>query len=255
MTGDGGADRANSTSAGAEDTLNRRLALRAFVVAVVVAAALALVALPRSDILARPGLLWVLVGLGALAAVRPVRLPGLRIEMIPTLPVILVGLAALGPMAAVLIGLAGVAGAAVGRGRLPVPIHLVFNLAAVTLSAAAAAGAFLLTGGGLGQELTALIMPLFAATAAYFVANTGLPSAAIALDKRQAFMLTWRKSFSWSPISYLCGFALAVALLAAIDSIAVWALVFGIPMCWLLTASYLSHASTLLRGTARKSRV
>ena len=232
-----------------------RVALRAFVIAVVVAAALALVSLPRTDLLERTGLLLLLVGLGAVAAVRPVNFPGLKIEMIPTLPVILVGLGALGPMAAVLISLAGVVGAAIGQGRPPVPIRFAFNLGAVTLSTAAAAGAFFLFGGGHGQGLAILILPLCAATAAYFVANTGLLSAAIALEKRQAFIFTWRTSFSWSPVSYLCGFALAIAVLAVIDSIAVWALVFGLPMCWLLTAFYRGHAATALARAAGSTRV
>ena len=86
-----------------------------------------------------PALLF-LVGLGAVASARPVRFPGLRIEMIPALPVILIALGALGPMAAALIGLAGVVASGGGRGRLPVPIRFVFNLGAVTLSTAAAAG-------------------------------------------------------------------------------------------------------------------
>jgi hypothetical protein len=222
-----------------------RIALRAFVLAVVVAASLALAALPGTNVLERAGLLSLLVGLGAAAGARPVRFPGLRIEMAPTHPVILVGLGALGPMAAALIGLAGVVGAAVGRGHLPVSIRFVFNLGAVTLSTAAAAGAFFLAGGRPEQDLASMILPLGAATAAYFVANTGLLSAAIALEKRQTLLFTWRTSFFWSAASYVCGLSLAVAVLAAIDNSAVWILVFGLPMCWMLKASYRSHAANL----------
>jgi hypothetical protein len=100
-----------------------------------------------------------------------------------------------------------------------------------------------------------MILPLGAATAAYFVANTGLLSVAIALEKRQTFICTWRTSFSWSPVSYLCGFAVAVAVLAAIDNIAVWTLVFALPMCWLLTVFHRSHAANVLARTAGKTPV
>ena len=101
---------------------------------VIICALLALAALPKMEVLEPSGLLLLLVGLGAVTSARPVRLPFVRIQMIPTHPVILVGLAALGPLAAALIGLGCVAGAALGRGRLPVPIRLAFNLGAVTLS-------------------------------------------------------------------------------------------------------------------------
>ena len=59
---------------------------------------------------------------------------------------------------------------------------------------------------------------------------------------RQAFLLTWRTSFSWSPVPYLCGLPLAVALLAAVDNIAPWTVLLGLPMCWGLTVLYRYHA-------------
>jgi hypothetical protein len=231
-----------------------RTALRAFVLAVVVAAVLALAALPRTEVLERVGLLLLLVGLGAVAGARPVCFPGLRIQMTPIHAVILVGLGALGPMAAALTGLAGVVGATLGRGHPPVPIRFAFNLGAVTLSTAAAAGALFLAGGRPTQELASMILPLSAATAALFIANTGLLSAAIALEKREGFIRTWRTSFSWSPVSYVCGLTVAVAVLAAIDNIALWAVVFGLPMCWVLTAFYRYHAENILAGTPGRTR-
>lgn len=229
-----------------------RLALRAFVILVVVTASLALAGLASTDVLEQAGLLLLLIGLGAVAGSRPVILPGLRIQMTPTHPIILVGLGTLGPMAAVLIGLAGVFGAAVGRGHLPAPIRFAFNLGAVTLSTAVAAAAFVLAGGRPGQDLPSMILPLGAATAAFFVSNTGLLSAAIALETRQSLILTWRTSFSWSPVSYLCGFPFAVAVLAAVDNIVMWMLLFALPTCWLLTVFYRDHAANVLARTAGK---
>ena len=227
-------------------------ALIGFVVAVDLAALAVLAALPPAGLGDRPGTLLLLIGLAGLAGVRPVRLPGLRHEITATHPFIFLALAALGPMPAALVAVAGVVGAAVGRkGPGPATIRFVFNLGAVCLSSVAASGAFLALGGRPDQTLVSLMLPLAAATVAYFVANTGLAAAAIALEKRQAFFSTWQVCFGWTAVSYFAGLALAAAMFAVLEVLVPWVLVLGLTSCWLLVLFYRAHAATLRASAIR----
>jgi hypothetical protein len=220
--------------------------LRVFVVTVIVAAAAALVALPSSELLERPTLLALLVALSALAGAYPVRVPLSRYEITATHPFILLALASLSPMAAVVVALAGVLGAAIGRpGRWPAAMRLCFNLGAVALSTAAAAAVFLAMGGGSALDLVALLPPLACATVAFFAANTGLTTAAIALEKRQALFRTWAKSFLWTVVSYFSGLTVAVAMLSVRQAPLLWLLAIGLPACLLLVLFYRFRAENL----------
>ena len=219
-------------------------ALITLVLAVDVAALAALFVLPTTGFEERLGVLLLLAGLAALVGSRPVRISPLKLEMIPTHPFILVALAALGPMAAVLVSVAGVVAAAIGGGRRPKAIRLAFNLGAVILSTAGASWAFFGVGGGFSQALGALMLPLATATAAFFVINSGLVTAAITIEKSQAYFATWKRTFSWSPWSYLMGLTVAVAMLAALDVALIWALVLAVAPCWLLVCFYRSEAGS-----------
>ena len=170
--------------------------LVAYIFAVNAAALGTLLASPAGVLEGHLGTLLILIGLAALAGAKPVRLPRLRHEITATHPFIFLALAALGTMAAVLVALAGVVGAALGRRpRLALTMRSVLNLGAVCLSTTAASGVFLAVGGRPGQDLLSVMAPLAAATAAYFVANTSLVAVAIALEKRQGFFSIWRRSF------------------------------------------------------------
>ena len=217
--------------------------IAAFVLAVDIAALVVLAMLPTAGLRDRPGMLVVLIALTAVAGARPVRIPASKIEMTPTHPFIFVALAALGPMPAVLAGLAGVAGAAVGGGRRPAAIRAAFNLGAVALSSAAASGAFLALRGDAVGDLGALMLPLAAAAVAFFIANTGLVTAAIAIEKRQGYFMTWKNTFSWTPWSYVTGLTLAVAMLAVLDASIAWGFLLVILPCWMLVLFYRSHAA------------
>jgi hypothetical protein len=212
-----------------------------FVVAVSVTAMAALATMPVDDLRDRLGTLLPLVALSVTAGAFRVRLPSLRLEMAPIHPCILVGLAALGPTAAALIGLAGVVGGLFGRA--PAAIRFVFNLGNVALSTAAASWVFLALGGRPTHSLEALMLPLSAATAAYFVVNTGLVAGAVALEKRQALFSTWKRSFLWSAWTYPAGLSLAVAVVALLDVSVPWALALAVPPGWLLVLFYRAHGA------------
>lgn len=220
--------------------------LKAFVVNVALAALALLVAMPKEGLVQRPGALLALLALAGLAGTRPVRIPGLKLDMAPIHPFIFVAIAAFGPMAAALTGIAGVAGAAIGRPRRPAPIQFTFNLGAMVLASATASWFFLVAGGEIGGSALAAIGPLCVATVAFFLANTGLVTGVIALEKRQGFFETWRETFSWSFGSYLVGLAFSIPVLAVIDTAVAWCAVLVIPACKLLVKMYQAQASTRL---------
>ena len=208
------------------------------------AAALATIATMRGDALGEHlPVLSLLLGVTALAASRPVRIPGMGIELSPTHPLILVALAELGPLAATLTGVAGVLGAAIGRARKPAAVRLVFNLGAVVLSAAVGAWAFLASGGYPHRALPELLLPLLAAATAYWAVNTGLVAMAISVEKCRPFFGTWGELMSWSVVgSGLAGPVVAIAVLATLKAGALWGLLIAVLPCWLLVRYYRSHA-------------
>lgn len=218
-------------------------ALSVFVLAVGAAAAATLAAMFADGLPRPPDTLLILVAFAAAAGARPVRIPGLGIEMTPTHPFILVGLAALGPLAAALIALAGIVGAAIGRARKSAGIRLVFNLAAVVLSTGAASQAFFGLDGHLGQLDVETVRALAGAAVTFFLVNTGLVTAAIVLEKRQGFVATWRRTFLWSVWSYAAGLGAALAMLPLLDGAIAWVLAVAVPPCWLLVVFYRTHAA------------
>jgi hypothetical protein len=215
--------------------------LAAFVLGVDIAALAALATLPTAGLTEKAGIAAFMVVLAAVAGARPVRMTGLRLEMTPTHPLILIGLALQGPMTAAAVGLGGVIGAACGRRRRSAPLRLPFNLGAVALSVSAAAWVFLAMGGRPGAALLDLLWPLAGATTLYFVMNSGLVSAAIAMERRQPLFRTWRVSFRWTIASYFAGLTLAALLLLVFQALGPWGLTLAIPPCWLLVSFYREH--------------
>ena len=223
-------------------------ALRAFVLVIAVLAVPTLVTLPADGILNELARLLPLVVLAGLAGAVPVRLPGRHIDMAPIDTFILVGLVALGPLAAALTCIAGVVGAAMGSRRRPAALRFVFNLGAMVLSVAAASWAFVSMSGNLAESIVAVIGPLAVATGVYSLVNTGLLAAAIALEKRRAFLVTWKRSLLCMAWSYLASFSAAVAVLAMFDADILWALVLAVLTCCLVVTFYRAQA-----GQARYS--
>jgi hypothetical protein len=182
-----------------------------------------------------------LVGLAAVAGAFPVRLPSLRVNLKPSDPFVLCALAALGPVTASLAVIAAVLGAALGRRRWPLPIHLAFNLGAFVLSVGAASGAFYALGGRPGAEIAALIPSLAAAAVAYFFTNTLLVAVAIGLEKQQPVLPTWRRSCLWTGLPFFTGVLAAVALLGLLEVLVPWGVVLSLPVCWLMIQNFREH--------------
>ncbi len=98
------------------------------------------------------------------------------------------------------------------RQRYPL-YRTAWSVAAEALTMGATGVAFLRLGGAVGQlEVQALARPLVGAILTYFVVNTGLVAAAIALSTGRRFGDVWRHDFLWSGVTYMvAGTAGAVA--------------------------------------------
>jgi signal transduction histidine kinase len=201
------------------------------------------------------GTFSLVAALAALAGLRPVRFARFKTELSATHPFVLLAVAVLGPLAAVLVALVGLIGILVRPGRRLDPMRTAFNLGAVTLASAAASWAFSATGGTVGGSLWVSFGPLAAATAAYFLVNTGLVTVAIAFQQRTPVLEVWRETFQWTAVSYFTGLTLAAVMIVAIQAWGLWVLALAIPPCWLLLAFYKAHREAIQEHERRVDEV
>ena len=183
--------------------------------------------------------------LAALAGARPVRFPRFKTELTATHPFVLLAVATLGPLEAMIVGLVGLTGVIFRPGRKLSVLRTAFNLGSVVLASAVAAWSYFATGGEVGGSLWFSFAPLAAATAAYFLVNTGLVTLAISFQQRTPFLVVWRESFQWTAVSYFSGLTLAAAMLGALRAWGPWVLALAIPPCWLLLAFYRAHREAI----------
>jgi signal transduction histidine kinase len=229
--------------------------LTPYVVAVDVCALAALASGLRSGWGGANSTFALVAALAALAGSRPVRFARFKTELTATHPFVLLAVAALGPLEAMIVGLIGLTGVVIRPGRRPNPLRTAFNLGAVVIASAAAAWAFLATGGTIGGSFLPSFGPLAAATAVYFLFNTGLVTLAISLQQKTPFVVVWRESFQWTTVSYFTGLTLAAAMLGALQTWGPWVLALAIPPCWLLLAFYKAHREAIQEHERRVAEV
>jgi diguanylate cyclase (GGDEF)-like protein/putative nucleotidyltransferase with HDIG domain len=100
------------------------------------------------------------------------------------------------------------------------PLHrTLFSVATLVLAVQGAGLAFRLLAGRTDTGFAALAEPLVAAATAYYVINTGLVAAAVALSEGEDVVETWRRNFLWSAPSYFVG--------AGSAAFAVWVITFA----------------------------
>lgn len=63
-------------------------------------------------------------------------------------------------------------------------------------------------------HITQILLPVCGFAAAYFLANSFLIAAAIALEQGQSAIRVWRKNFTWLSINYFSGASMAALLVA-----------------------------------------
>jgi diguanylate cyclase (GGDEF)-like protein/putative nucleotidyltransferase with HDIG domain len=156
----------------------------------------------------------------------------------------LAGAALFGPRVALPLAVA-IAAVAWSSGRGPI-YHLLFNIGSLTLATLSAAAVFGLAAQwreiGLGALLTAGAG--LVAGGAYFVVNTGLTSAAMALEGHDRWRSVWRERFSWLAPHYVAFGAVGGAIALAYDAIGLYGLaVFVLPLLLMrkTMATYLGH--------------
>ena len=90
--------------------------------------------------------------------------------------------------------------------RTRTPVHrTLFSMATLVLAVEGAGLAFRMFDRQPAAGFSALAEPLMAAAIVYFIVNTGLVAAAIALSTGEGFATTWRENFLWSAPSYFVG--------------------------------------------------
>jgi hypothetical protein len=202
--------------------------LRAYAGIVDIAALLVLFLLGSEGIGERPGTLLTLLVLAVLVGSRPVRIPSLHIQVAALDLFVFCALLTLSPLAAPLVGFFAVASALFGPRRRPLSVRTAFNLGLIPLSAGLAA----LTYGGLVSEgMTAAdryAIPLLAATAVYFLVNTGLTALAIAFEARGNVATVWWGFAPWNGAATLASMLMSVGLAVLLDTVGPVVLLLGL---------------------------
>ena len=126
----------------------------------------------------------------------------------------LMALLLLGPRAAIVIAAVGVWTQCTVNVKRRYPTYrTAFSIAAEILTMAATGAAYKLLGGAVPPaDFAPLAKPLVGAILTYFVFNTGLVAAAIALSTERSAWRVWREDFLWSSTSFVvAGSAGAIA--------------------------------------------
>jgi diguanylate cyclase (GGDEF)-like protein/putative nucleotidyltransferase with HDIG domain len=151
----------------------------------------------------------------------------------------LAGVAIFGPHAALPLAIA-IAAVAWSWGRSPV-YYLLFNIGALTLASLGAAAVFSFT----WQDNDVLMIAAgLVAGGVYFVVNTGLTSAAMALEGHDSWRRVWKERFSWLFPHYFAFGTVAAAIALAYSAIGFLGLViFVLPLLLMrkTMAAYLGH--------------
>jgi signal transduction histidine kinase/ActR/RegA family two-component response regulator len=165
----------------------------------------------------KPILFAALLVIGCLTSIWKVTLP-IAVTSGSTLSVSyaadLTALVLLGPRQAMLVAVVGVCAQCTLNIRHPYPLYrTVFSMAAEAITIVATGAAYAALGGlSAPLAIAALAPPLVGAIAAYFVVNTGLVAAAIALSTGRRVWDVWHNDFLWSGASFMvAGTAGAIA--------------------------------------------
>jgi diguanylate cyclase (GGDEF)-like protein/putative nucleotidyltransferase with HDIG domain len=103
------------------------------------------------------------------------------------------------------------------------PIHrTLFSMATLVVTVAGAGRVFDLLSGPGPDPVTAVARPLVGAATTYFLLNTGLIAAAIALSSRLPLLTTWYTNFLWSAPSYFVGAGAAALAVWTINRVGFW---------------------------------
>ena len=160
--------------------------LNLLVVATALAGALLPWALPSGERV-DPVLLSILAGLAAVSGLRCVKAAGRATWFVPIDAFVLAGIVVVGGRGACALALAGLMGSTAGTIKKFAARRALFNVGAVLVATVAAAATFL----AVPYQAAAFA----AAAASFFLVNTGLVAAAVALDRSTSWVGVWKKTF------------------------------------------------------------
>ena len=185
---------------------------RAYVTLVVLAGGLFLAGGAVHARFANPTLFLALLVLSSLAAVLKVTLPltASGSTMSVSYAVDFASLLLIGPEETMFVAACSALSQCLVNRKVQNPVHrTLFSMASLIVTVQGAGFALRLLGNPGSHDLTALAGPLVGAATVYFLVNTGLIAAAIALSTRDRITSVWHTNFLWSAPSYFVGAATA----------------------------------------------
>lgn len=126
-------------------------------------------------------------------------------------------------------------------------VKVAFNTGNLATSAYAAASVYALAGGTTRPtDIVGTLVAVALSGATYFVVNTTLAAAVIAISERQSIVAIWRTNYSWMPVNFLATAAQGAALAMASQALGVFGvLVFTLPLgvAWYSFKLYMAKSS------------
>lgn len=205
-----------------------RATLRAYVIAIDLAAILVTALLPTIGLTRRPWAFGLLLVLAAAVGTRSVRLHARKIRLTAGDAFTFCALEIAGPMAAPLVALLGTAGAAFGSRPRTSFLRTAFNLGAVTLAAAACAWAREVILALDGPEAMMRGLALLGAAAVFFLVNTLLVAGAIRIDTGKPFLAVWNRTGLWTFGSTVASLVLGAGLFWFVETVGPLGLALGL---------------------------
>jgi diguanylate cyclase (GGDEF)-like protein len=131
------------------------------------------------------------------------------------------------------------------RRRQPGPMYqALFSAASLALTVQATGFTYWALGGS-KDLLPFPIEASIAAAAVFFVVNSGLVAAAVALSTRQSVVSVWTRHYLWSWPGYLLGFVIATAAATGIGRSGLWLLPFGLVSLALTYENFRAYVARL----------
>jgi diguanylate cyclase (GGDEF)-like protein len=183
-------------------------AARAYVVLVATLGAALLIAFAPWAGLDQPALFFSLLVLSSLCSVFKVNLPLRRSysNMSVSYAVDFASLLFLGASQTMLVAAVGAWAQCTMRLKERNPVHqIVFSIAALVVTVQVSGRTYQFVLGSLGGDWMGAVVSIAAAITVYFLVNSALVAAAVALSSKQSIFTVWQENFLWSAPGYFVG--------------------------------------------------
>jgi len=190
--------------------------------------------------LKEPGLLGVLVALGLATAGVKISLPNVTGTVSISYAFVLTSMVLLGSREAIVIAALCALTQALYRPQAKVVWYQVlFSVSTLTVSAFCAASVYVTLTAMLAPSATrAMLVGLIVATLVYYLVNTLMVSAIIALSSGDKVMKTWHDNFMWTAPCFLMGSTVAALLSLYIQKLGIPVILLSAPPLLLIYFSY-----------------